>query len=386
MTFQLPDLNALSSGLIRSRHARNLSRRRSQEAFTVADFMLLTGILALIVALMLNMVSQTSRTLKSTSSKIEQYRAAGDALDTMARRLSQATLRSYTDYDDPNNPRVYARQSELRFLSGPTEQILAGLKQAESMPSMAIFFQAPSGFTTNTNNSILQNALNTWGYYIEYGSDSNSRPAFLPPGAPAPRKRYRLMELMEPTENLSVYNYTTNRYSATNPGYTNYDWVSTPLTQTNPPVHVLAENVIAMIIQPLLANGDLSKFTSKLHPAPYAPYELAPTYVYNSAVNMNSNGSVIDGFLNTRNQLPPIVQLTLVAVDEASAVRSAAALDGITRNAPEGYGDLFQQSADYQQDIKTLEGILNRKRINYRIFTTAVMIKSANWSGSDTNK
>ena len=356
--------------------------RQAKEGFTIAELLVASAILALLVVLLLNMVTQTSKTWRATSGKIEEFRDARDAFDTITRRLSQATLNTYLDYDNPANPTSYMRQSELRFLSGPTATILGSLTLPNPTPGMSVFFQAPNGFSTNSSNSILQNALNTWGYFLEYSSDSNNRPSFLPMGAPPARYRYRLMELMEPTENLSIYNFTS-----TNRSYTNVDWVANSMTlSSNRPAHVLAENVVALIILPKLSPTDISTWNTIGSGAGsnYSAASLAPNYSYDSSTNLNSN-SPVDPNLDTHNQLPPVIQVTMVAVDETSAVRFSNAYSNLTNASPQGYGNLFQTASNLPSDLTTLGSILTAKGMNYRIFTTDVMIKGAKWSGSQTN-
>jgi uncharacterized protein (TIGR02599 family) len=348
--------------------------RGTDSGFTLVELLVAAGILSLLVALLLNMVTQTSKTWKATSGKIEQFREARDAFDSVTRRVSQATLNSYLDYDNPTNPTSYVRKSELRFLSGPSTNILGAL--ATNITSMAIFFQAPNGFSTNSSNSILQNALNTWGYFIEYAADTNSRPGFLPTGTPAPRYRYRLMELMEPTESLSIYNYTSG---LTNSNYTGIDWIANSLgTTSNRPAHVVAENVIAMILLPKISPNDQTNGIGA--------HSLATNYVYDSSINMNStvsSPSNANAILNTHNQLPPVVQVTLIAVDEASAIR----FPNIYSNIPLTFSssNWFSNAAAFQADLSNCQIFLSKSQINFRVFTTDVMLKGAKWSSSQTN-
>jgi uncharacterized protein (TIGR02599 family) len=353
--------------------AKGVMRIKTQEGFTIAELLVAAAILALLVVLLLSMVTQTSKTWKATSGKIEEFRGARDAFDTITRRMGQATLNTYLDYvtNSIGVPTAYARQSELRFLSGPTTTILSSLANCTNQPTMAVFFQAPNGFSTNSSNSILQNTLNTWGYFIEYASDTNSRPGFLPAGAPTPRYRYRLMELMEPTENFSVYNYTSGR-----PAYAGIDWISNSMSQTaTRPAHVLAENVIALIILPHQSPADYTNG--------YTNSSLAPYYTYDSSTKWTSYcTNTADPNLNTHNQLPPVIQITMVAVDETSAVRFASQYAGIT-NSLSAY---FTNAANFDADIKTnLPAVMRSNNFNYRIFTTDVMIKGAKWSSSQTN-
>ena len=345
------------------------------DAFSLIEMIVSMGILAIMIAFLLLMVSQTQKTWKGTAGKIEQFRAARDAFDTMTRRISQATLNTYLDYNNPTNPTAYIRQSELRFLSGPTDLILPTLTIISNTPTMGIFFQAPNGFSTNTNNALLQNALNTWGYYIEYGSDANAKPSYLPDGTPIPRMRYRLMEFMEPTDNLSVYNCTvTNRTNQSTEWITN----TLGLPESSRPTHVLAENVIAMILLPKHTPADLARWGSA-----YSNSSLAPDYRYSSATNRNSASN--DPRLNTRNQLPPVIQVTIVAVDETSAIRFPSALANLTNVSSQGgYGDLFTNAANFDADLMVLQRCLSTNKINFRVFTTEVMVKGAKWSSDQT--
>jgi len=335
-----------------------------EDGFTLVELLVAVAILAMIVGLLLTMVSQTSKTWKSTTSKIEQFRDARVAFDSITRRLGQATLNTYYDYDNPTAPTNYKRQSELRFQCGPAEAIIGGM--ATNMPSMAVFFQAPVGFATNSSNSLLQNTLNTWGYFIEKDDDSKNRPDFLNGGVPKPRTRYRLMELMEPTESLSVYKYTTNR------NYVGVDWVLKSLLQSDSsrPVHALAENVIALILLPKLAPGDMV--------GGYNDSSLAPKYIYSSADTSQSNS-----YINPHNQLPPVIQVTLIAVDETSFVRYPNYMEKFDQKISDG--GLFEDSSKLTNDLRTIQADLSANKINYRVFTADVMLKEAIWSKDQKN-
>lgn len=226
------------------------------------------------------------------------------------------------------------------------------------IPFMGIFFQAPVGFSTNTANAPLQNLLNTWGYFIQYGDDANEkqfRERFNVKGKP--RVRGRLMELMEPTENLGVYSSTGGT-----------DWIN---ITTN--THVLAENIIGLVIFPKLALSDMTNG--------YTPASLAPFYTYES-YGQNASNAVSGSTppLYTLNQLPPCVQVTMIAVDEVSAVRFPKQIEQIVKGAD----SLFKNSAYYDLDIQKIQDQLIRSKINYRVFSTDVMIGGAKWSSSST--
>lgn len=92
------------------------------KAFTLIELLVAMSVLAIIMLVLTAMISQTAKTWKYTSSKIEQFREARDAFESMARLISQATLNTYWDYDNPPStnkaPTQYLRSSELRFMSG----------------------------------------------------------------------------------------------------------------------------------------------------------------------------------------------------------------------------------------------------------------------------
>lgn len=349
---------------------------QDEDGFTLVELLVSTAILVLLVAVLLNMVTQTSKTWKSTSGKIEEFRAARDGFDTLTRRLSQATLNTYLDYVTNASgapPTAYKRESELRFLSGPSANILGTILPTTNLPTMSVFFQAPIGYSTNSTNAILQNALNTLGYFIEYGSDTNILASFLQGKGYKPRYRYRLMELLEPSESLSIYNYTSG-----NSSYTNIDWIANSMTQTynNRPAHLLAENIIALIILPHQSPADYTNG--------YTNSSLAPSYTYDTSLNLNisvPNNQL--GTLNTHNQLPPIVQVTLIAVDESSAIRFTNAYSTLASTFTAN--NWFTNAANYSADLSSCQTYLSSKQINFRVFTTDVIIKGAKWSSSQTN-
>ena len=349
------------------------SSSRNLTGFTLVELLVSIAILAMLLVLLLSMVTHTSKIWRVTKGKIEEFSSAQIGFDTITRRLGQATLNPYIDYVTNANGVVtgYMRQSQLRILSGPTATILAPMgSPTTTNPTMGVFFQAPNGLTTNNANSLLVNALNTWGYYIEYAGDTNNRPSFLP-GLNS-RYRYRLMELMEPTENLSIYNYTSG-----NNGYTNIDWISNSMALPAPsrPAHVLAENVIALILLPKLSPNDMG--------TTYNVASLAPNYIYDSS---QTNNNSTNGMLNPHNQLPPMIQVTLVAVDETSAVRFASNYSQLcTSPAPKGYANLFTDASQFTNDLSTLGSILSANHLSYRIFTTDIILRAAKWSSAQTN-
>lgn len=343
------------------------ARPSRHRAFTLVELLVSMAILSMLVLILLSITDATRKTWSYTNAKIEQFRDAREAFETITRRLSQATLNTYWDYHYPNNdtekaPDGYVRQSELRFISGPN--------LVEGSPSHSIFFQAPLG--ESDSYSGMKNLLNTCGYFVEFGSDKDSRPSFV---KSPERWRFRLMELIEPTESLSLYKYTSGRENdaadgeAKNISYKGKEWFTDPLADAKNK-RAVADNILALVLLPKLANGEKRASDSGGELRPFEPHELAPNYTCDSTEESD------DPALNPKNQLPPVVRVTMVAVDETSFNR----LQGSGTTAPTLLGKYFTDSSKFDEDLKGLEADLVKKKLNYRIFTTDVTLKAGKWS------
>jgi uncharacterized protein (TIGR02599 family) len=346
----------------------------AHRGFTLVELLLSVVLIGLLAMVLASMTSATASTWQYTSSKIEQFRGATTAFETITRRVSQATLNTSWDYHYPNNdatkaPDRYVRQSDLRFITGRTETLMG--TSTPRRPTHGIFFQAPLGFVDDSADfGGLDNLLNTWGYYIEYNKDT--RPPFLDtlPNPPPLRSRSRLMELMQPSNKLTIYGRTSG-----NPDYTGHEWFTDAFTVPTPPVHVLAENIVAMILLPKLSKIEDASGT-----------KLAPDYNYDSTSDLTAGNPSADSELNPKNQLPPVVQVALVAIDEASANRMtdadasnlATLLDGLFTSANQFDADLRKDPTASSDG--SLETYLIHHKISYRIFTTNVSLRGAKWS------
>ena len=369
---------------------------RGELAFTLIELLVSMAIIMMLMLVLVALTDSARRTWTYTTSKVEQFREAREAFESLTRRISQASLNTYWDYLDAGGqprtaatmdtfvPASYSRQSELRFMSGNATTLLPGINDRNNSgplkaPTHAVFFQAPLGFVQDANYSGLENLLNTWGYYVELVNDTSVRPLFLKGIKSIPiRTRFRLMEMMEPSEKLTVYATPTTT-----------DWFLTPM-EVPAQRQVVAENVIALIILPKLSPADQKAGN-------YEDYCLAKNYS-NSNFDYTYDSTQVnstDGTLNPHHQLPPLLQITLVAIDELSANRmgdpgSRALLDKLNTlfiDASKLSQDLSRDSTTYP-DIASdpsLEAYLIRNRINYHIFSTNVSIKAAKWSRSQKN-
>ena len=377
-----------------------LTRPRPAPGFTLVELMLSTAIIALLMLILVSITGQTSATWRYTRAKVEQFRESRAAFETITSKISQATLNTYWDYgyDTAGLPTRYERRSELRFISGQANDLL-GVGASGARVSHAVFFHAPLGLVDGAANPQyhgLEGLLNVWGYYVELNSDVNFRPPFLKDAMPPPpeRFRFRLMEFMQPSEKLGTYGYTSGVKNGkpTAATYLDKDWFK-PAVNASPNLsRPVAENIIALIITPRLSKRDEQEVKAGASELDSSP--LAPKYTYDSALTKNAGQSGSDPRVNPKNQLPPVLQITMVAIDETSAARlnlkdSSAATANIFNLT-----NKFTDTSKYTGDLvvspgaaadSSLENTLISKRVSYRVFSTNVPIRAAKWSREQVN-
>ena len=334
-----------------------------RKAFTLVELLVAMAITAAILGMLLQMIGSSSSQWKSTRENAEAYQSARVAFDVLTRTLSQATLNiEYDYYDAARRPRlslaaisdeaerraqveafkpdIYGRYSGLHFVSG---KMLVKHQQTH-----AIFFQAPLDFDSNFREGSDSGQLNAVGYFVRYGDDSANRPANVSGLPPEPRERFRLMQYLQPTELLGAYHDATGQ-----------SWFKTDV-DPDPPLnaHVLAENVVVLAILPKLPD-------EQMQPAD----AIAKDYEYDSRVAWPSGSQPQPPQMH---QMPPVVRVLMVAIDEASAMRNPT--------LGSEFSNLFQTPAKFGQDLAQVENALKDARANYRVFQTDVPIRSAKWS------
>ncbi len=350
-------------------------RRRHQgcHAITLVELMVSLSVLGVLVGVLSGILNSVSRGWTYSTARIGEFRQAREAFESMNRRLREATLNTYLDYFDATGlsrtpataasfvPVRYGRASELRFLAGPA----SGMGLPVPTVSHAVFFAAPTGYTSGpTTFSGLDSVLNTRGYYVEWNDDV-SIPAFIAPSKP--RLRYRLMEFQQPSEQLSVFKYTE-----ANPAYAGKEWFVDAFKKTPVPSRVIAENIVALIIQPKLAPADEKQLRDSgvIGSGVPAGTALAPNYLYDSTL-----GSSVPA-LNPKHQLPPVLSVTLVAVDE----REVARLPSSELPLQTDLTARFLKAADFATDLAWLTQTLGAQGVVCRVFSTELRINAAKWS------
>jgi uncharacterized protein (TIGR02599 family) len=156
-----------------------------------------------------------------------------------------------------------------------------------------------------------------------------------------------------------------------------YEWFQTPISRSQPGspaadrrVSIVAENILALIVVPYdprlgtLASG-ASNSTS--------PYQLAPDYLFDSRRHQWETGSALAAI--TRHQLPPAVEIAIVAlaedawenVTEAEAIRQGESLVSLMSG-------LFISAANYSNDLQYLDQELNNRRLGHQIMTQVILL------------
>ena len=330
-------------------------------AFTLLELMVSMTVLALIMLLVFQMLDTTQKTFQSSRARASTFKEARVAFEGITRRVGQAMLNTYFDYKYPNNdpnrePTDYERKSDLHFISGRASTLLRGGEYS----THCVFFQAPLGFSLRPENQSLGSLLNSWGYFIERANDNDQIPEFLRSynAVDTSRERYRLMEFRPPTENMEVYGANLSR------SY-NINWFKNQIKQKSaggvPFSRPLAENIIALVIEP--------KRSEKTGAA-----VLAPSYEYDSRRFQKRNNARDE----TKHQLPPLVEVTMVAIDEESVIRNEQINGGTLEELVPS--NLFTTQSQYKNDLQKLEDSLVEKRIVYRVFNETVAIRASKFS------
>jgi prepilin-type N-terminal cleavage/methylation domain-containing protein len=332
-------------------------------------------------------------------------------------------------------PGIFTSNPAISGLTKPVER---------AYPTHGVFFFAPLGITeepglgdfkTTRRFRGLDAMLTACGYFIEYGDDP-WRPKILPlatatsAGVP-PRNRFRLMELSVPAEELTVYkrldsvggsandptsdpakpvpwkfsvtpqilNRANGHYIGRVSGLSNNlksnsSWIRplwmeeglkrTTLNATTAInrfqyARVMADNVIALIVLPKLAEKDRGNKPTEIG-------TLAPEYQFDTWRIIAQDAGAAGVANSVRdNLLPPIVQIVMVAIDETSALRLPS---GEIPAWTIGDRQLFtavKDEADLLRDLGDLEIRLQVARVNYRVFSTDVVIRASKWSKDPKN-
>ena len=380
---------------------------KGARGFSLLELMVSVTILLVVMAVLLQITGAIGEIWKSTSGKISAFQNARSAFSTITNTLSRATLNTYNDYVDSTGkyrsslgtatainafaPVKFARASELHFISGPAADIVPGAT-AVLNPGHAVFFQAPMGVTEDKDYAALNRTLNSTGFYIQYAPlEPTLLPTWLQPML-ASQHRFRLVQVIEPTEKLGVYTST----STASPSY-DLAWMD-PFKTNSAPVsgqprpRVLAEDVCLLVLRPRLAPKDELSASTYLGMPSYTVADngsvLCPNYQYDSRsweTSYPPGQRVLAAPYPTkrielmRNQVPPIVEVIMVSLDR----RSLSRFDFTTSTPPTVFNvpaGLFTDAKNFETDLATYTQQLSDARIRFKVFRTSVEIQGSKWS------
>lgn len=369
--------------------------------------------LVILMLVVTQVVALVQRNWVRANSRVSQFREARVAFDTLSRNLSQATLNTYWENEFDalgtdsagqarRKARSYIRQSELQFICGPTSQVITGAAgNASNYPGHAVFFQAPLGVTrlvaaTAANQANTENMVNLMcgrGYFVEWGSDESFRPPFLQSMTSVPtRSRLRLMEYSPTSEMNRIYDSSLRPLVDTATGTNNGKrWFNEgpsavmastvqegETSATRAFTRPIAENILALVISP-----QLEKVVGVDN-----PYSIAPQCFYDSCLTVNPGANIGANLQGTQHLLPPLLKVTMVALDERSGEFLAREENKSLRDDVLGtVSGLFKNAATLDEELDgvddnqgTLEQFLLTNKLSYRLFTTTIALKQSRWS------
>lgn len=353
--------------------------RASFSGFTILELLVAMAVLAMVGVLLLGIMSQTSQAVRTSSDRVDSFKSAREGFDSLTRLLSQATLNTYYDYFNEQRqsrtvanastftPYKYGRQSDLHFVAGKN------LVPAQWQPvTQSVFFQAPTGYVINNTYQGMENLLNSCGFFVAFTSDSSEMPSTLETGRIAAQSRFRLFKFTQPAERMAVYdNPNTPNAWFTQPLL---DSAGSPTQARANGIYPVADNVIALAVWPKLPPSQ-EEYDSDDN-------RLAPVYDYDSRTTWNSGDQPAQ-----MHQLPPLVDVAMVTIDETSAnrllsnVTSASAAQSTLGINLSGMFQTANTSA-IEQDIRELETQLASKGVKCRVFRATVPLRSSKWSNN----
>ena len=350
--------------------------------FTLVELLVSVAIFALLMVVVLNLIGVAQNAVTTQRARSGEFREARAVLERMADAVSGATLHSYWAYGDYNTHRRvdYVRTSDGHFVSGPVGSLLAADHPA---PGHGVFFQTLEGQAPGPDGSVVGqpfNLVQCLGFYVDFNSDLEFRPAFLRDATDLypERRRFRLMEFRLPSEESVIYSSEVDLNNESTPRNQAMRWFRGPFRNggsVRDHSIILADNVLGLIIAPRyvvveMQGGNLSE-NSTVTTLP------ARDFLFDSReAQWGAAGQKAEA---TMHQLPPALEVTLVVTDESSYSRQASALgeDELAAAVRDAFAGLFADYNDIDDDLQELEERLNELGLNHRLFSTNIGIRGA---------
>lgn len=378
-----------------------LIHRSSRPGFTLVEMLVSMAVLALLMVIIMEMINRTQQTVTRQQARAEEFKEARAAMEAISRSLSGAVINSYWAYGDfsVGGKVNYTRQSDGHFVAG-TGTVLRGAEQ--NSPGHAMFFQTSDGQTklgtSTTGLGDPYNLITCMGYYVDYQTEEELelRPAFLAKDEVLnpDRSRFRLMELRLAPEKNILYSESLDINGAGSTRDNAFKWFRGPFTDSSNTLKnstVLADNILALILVPRYVAVTTTGTTGESGTGSNKENTLSNTksaadYYYDSR-EAQWGGVATEKSRNTSHQLPPVVQVTLVAAEERSyaelEIRMGDKALAAAVNA--AFANRFTTQSQYTTDLEAVEEALNVLKLKHRVFTTNVAIRGSKWVVEERN-
>jgi uncharacterized protein (TIGR02599 family) len=228
------------------------------------------------------------------------------------------------------------------------------------------------------------NLVTSLGYYIDYNSDINERPTFLPSDTAHPeRQRFRLKEFRQPAEENLLYTPTLNINAPSTTRESAYTWFRGPFISGSKNLSSysfpLAENILGLILLPRYIHVETS-LTKVSGENSTTTTRLAENYYYDSR-EKQWGGSLTDKSRASHHQLPPVMQVSLIACEERSYEQLELRLGSseLQSQITIAFSDKFTDHTKYASDIESLQTALNELKLHHRIFTSNITLRGSKW-------
>jgi uncharacterized protein (TIGR02599 family) len=352
---------------------KTIPKTDTRSAFSLIELMVAMGILTILMLMMTVLLDQIQKSWRFSESRISQFREARVAFDLMAKNVGQGSLNTYWDMviNDDGDIERYAPTSELHFITMNDVSSALPATSTQQPTGHAVFFQAPLGFSTEYRN--LNNLFNARGYFVSFGSDRRFKPSFV---KSPDRYRFRLMEFRPPAESNQVFqDGKDEREKGEEQEFDQWYKQALSVGEGDFESHLnpLAENILTIVISPrdsLLESGSSRNENFS---------EIAPSYSYDSNDPTRVKDPT-DKFSSFAQQVPPLIRVTMVAIDETAAVQNEKG-SSMPQNIVGPLDRLFKQTQNFTQDIQELSRHLDEKKVNHKVFSTMVLLRSAKWTG-----
>ncbi|PTY01397.1 hypothetical protein DB346_13090 [Verrucomicrobia bacterium LW23] len=320
-------------------------------AFTLPEVLTAVAVSAAVLVLLATFVGRSMNVLNSATARSETRQGTAAAADCLERDLARAMLESYSAADPTGASGSPALRSSMRFLvATPGADGLPGLTGTGHL----LLFQAvPDGSPASAASAPpvvdgVDPAVATYAFYVAF---ARAPAAPTHASAEANPLRFRLMRVVIPPDLVSAY-----------PPSDADSWLSA--SEMPRYTTAVADNVIALIVRPVEAGGTPET----------APRDVTAAYLFDSL-----EGAEADPQSPTAHRLPPMLQITVVAIDEAAARRLDRGAETPPVEVTSALAGKFLNPAERDADIADMRRRLHGSGIHLTVRTLSIPLRESTW-------